>query len=72
MEKLLRSVSETEQLLDLGHSTLNGLLQSGELPSLKLGRRRLVPQSAIEEFIRRQMAAQKTPETSISAPVEAR
>lgn len=39
--------------LCLGRSTVFALMASGELRSVKVGRRRLVPESAIVEFIDR-------------------
>lgn len=37
--------------LGLGRSTVFALLASGQLRSVKVGRRRLVPEAAIVEFI---------------------
>jgi excisionase family DNA binding protein len=42
--------------LGVGRSTVFGLLGSGELTSITIGRRRLVPQSAVDEFIAARLA----------------
>ncbi len=42
------------ELLGVGRTTAYGLVASGALRSLKIGSRRLVPLSAIDEFIERQ------------------
>ncbi len=58
MEKLLLDVSEASALLSLGRVVTYRLIMSGELESLKVGRRRLVPRIAIERFVERQLAEQ--------------
>lgn len=51
--KLLYDVEEVVHLVGIGRSKLYQYLLSGELRSLKLGRRRKVPADAIPEFITR-------------------
>lgn len=51
-EKLL-TVVETLQVIGVARSTLYGLLDRGEIRSLTIGRRRLVPRSSIDQFIAR-------------------
>ena len=46
------SVDEAAEATSLGRSKLYGLIGSGELRSVKVGRRRLVPAGAVAEFIR--------------------
>ncbi|WP_063129353.1 helix-turn-helix domain-containing protein [Nocardia fusca] len=41
------------QRLGIGRSGLYDLMNSGELHSVKIGRRRLVPESAIADYIAR-------------------
>ena len=50
--KLLYDVHEVAGMLGLGRSKLYGYLLRGELRSVKLGRRRLVPIEAVHEFVR--------------------
>jgi excisionase family DNA binding protein len=47
-----------ERLGGIGHTKYYALLASGELRSVQIGRRRLVPAVAIEEFIERRLAEQ--------------
>ena len=47
----LLSVDEAARALGLGRSITYGELSSGRLRSLRVGRRRLVPATAIAEFI---------------------
>ncbi len=51
-ERLL-SIPEAAALAGLGRSALYALIGRGELRSLKVGRRRLVPASAIRELVER-------------------
>jgi len=46
----LLSIEEAAQALGIGRSRLYDELAAGRLRSVKLGRRRLVPSSAIREF----------------------
>ena len=49
-------IKETCYQTDLSRSTVFALIASGELESLVVGSRRLVPRAAIEDFIRLRMA----------------
>jgi excisionase family DNA binding protein len=49
----LHHVETVMDRLCLGRSTVFNLIASGQLRSVKVGRRRLVPESAIVEFIER-------------------
>ena len=55
--KLLLSVPEAAHLLSIGRSRCYDLVLSGQLRSLKLGRRRLIPKEALEAFVAEQMKA---------------
>ena len=48
----LHTVEAVMERLCLGRSTVFALMASGQLRSAKVGRRRLVPESAIVEFIK--------------------
>ena len=56
--KLLLTVDEAASALGIGRSLCYELLLRGELPSLKLGRRRLVSVAALERFIIERMQEQ--------------
>jgi hypothetical protein len=43
-------------LLDVSPAFMAGLLKSGELPSFRAGRARMIPVAGIEEWIARKMA----------------
>jgi excisionase family DNA binding protein len=47
----LRSIKQATFELGIGRSALYELIAAGKLKTVKLGRRRLVPREAIEEFI---------------------
>jgi excisionase family DNA binding protein len=49
--KLLCNVKEVMQVTGLGRSKIYEYILSGELRSIKVGRRRLIPTDAIPEFI---------------------
>lgn len=50
----LNCIEETQNKLgNLGRTRLFGLLSSGELKSVKIGRRRFIPDSAIAAYIQR-------------------
>jgi excisionase family DNA binding protein len=45
------SVTEVAELLRIHRATVYDLLATGELRSTTLGRRRLIPRAALEEFV---------------------
>ena len=47
----LLTVDETIRVLRLGRTRVNEMLRSGEIPSLKLGRRRLVRRKDLEAWL---------------------
>jgi len=47
----LLTVEEVVRILRCGRTTTNQLLWSGQLPSVKIGRRRLVRQADLERFL---------------------
>jgi excisionase family DNA binding protein len=51
MSELL-TVKEAAERMRLGMRTVEKAIATGELPSLKIGRRRLVTQDGIDQFLR--------------------
>jgi len=51
--KLAYSIPEAAQALGIGRTLAIKLVQQGQLRSIKLGRRRLVPAEALEELLAR-------------------
>ena len=49
--KLLLKVEEVAEMLNLGRSKLYSYILSGELRSVKVGRRRLITPDAVREFV---------------------
>lgn len=49
----LHRIEAAADRLGVGRSTLYGLMNSGQLRSVKIGKNRLIPESAIVEFIGR-------------------
>jgi excisionase family DNA binding protein len=49
--KLLLEVHEVAEQLSIGRSKLYSYLLSGQLRSVKVGRRRLIPPEAVHEFV---------------------
>ncbi|MGE2767835.1 helix-turn-helix domain-containing protein [Rhodococcus sp. 1.20] len=54
----LHKIDEAAALLRVHRSTLYGLIDSGQLQSVKIGRSRRVPESAIASYIDGLIAAQ--------------
>ena len=50
-DKLTHKPEEVAPLLGLGRNSVYALLNSGQLRSIRVGRKILVPTSAIEEFL---------------------
>ena len=50
---LLYSVADVCRATHLGRTTVFGLLATGELESVRVGARRLVPADALEDFVAR-------------------
>jgi excisionase family DNA binding protein len=58
--QLLYSVEEAAGLLGIGRTFMFHLLATGEVDSLKIGRRRKIPRDAIDGYIERLRAHQGT------------
>lgn len=48
----LLTVNEAAEIMRIGRTSANGLLWSGELRSIKVGRRRLIRRVDLDEFLR--------------------
>jgi excisionase family DNA binding protein len=56
IEPLLVSPHLAQQLLDLSNSAFYGLIRTGEIASVKIGKSRRVPMAAIKDFVARKLA----------------
>ena len=54
---LLSSIAEAAACLSVGRTTVWALLERGELRSVKIGARRLIPRAELEAYVDRLMAA---------------
>jgi excisionase family DNA binding protein len=54
-EPLLLKVEEAARRLSLSRTKVYELMESGELPSIKIGTARRIPRIALDEFIARQL-----------------
>ena len=50
--KLLLSVSDAMHKMSISRGTFYNQINSGELESLKIGRKRLIPKNSIEKYIK--------------------
>jgi|TARA_R100000781_G_scaffold11729_1_gene10618 excisionase family DNA binding protein len=50
-DRLLLSVNDAMRTMSISRRTFYGLINSGELESLKIGRKRLIPKNSIEKYI---------------------
>lgn len=50
-ERLALSVVETARLLGIGRNLCYERVRTGEIPSLRIGRRLLVPRAALEKLL---------------------
>jgi excisionase family DNA binding protein len=53
LPKLLYSVEESAIVLGIGRTQMFELISTGELASVKLGRRRLIPRAALIDLVAR-------------------
>ena len=56
--RLLYSVEEAAELLGIGRTFMFELVATGQVASLKLGKRRKIPRSALDEYVTRLAAEQ--------------
>ncbi|SMC39409.1 MULTISPECIES: helix-turn-helix domain-containing protein [Janibacter] len=50
-EKLLMTVTEAAEVLNVGKSAVYDLIRMNTLPSVKIGRLRRIPVSAVREYV---------------------
>jgi len=60
MQPLLLTVEEAQRLLSLSRSKIYEMLRAGEIPSIKVGRVRRIPRTALEQYVERQVHEQAT------------
>jgi len=68
--RLLYSVEEAADLLGIGRTYMFHLLRTGEIDSLKIGKRRMIPSDALDDYIEhlRSANADHRRETGGTAP----
>lgn len=59
-ERTLLTVEETAEQLAIGRTAVFTLLKSGELHSVRIGRLRRIPTTAIDEYVQQLIANQVT------------
>ena len=57
-EKLAVSVNEAAEMIGLGRDVTYRLVMSGDVPSYKVGARRLVPVAGLRDYVERRAAEQ--------------
>ena len=55
-ERLTNSMQEAAERLCISKSHLHRLVDSGKIPSIRVGRRKLIPVAALERFVDEQTA----------------
>jgi excisionase family DNA binding protein len=63
--KLLLSLKEFSFLAGLSPRTTTKLVVSGEVASIRVGRRRLIPKSALLRFVQRNHSTQSVPRKKV-------
>lgn len=51
MEKLVYTVTETAQILNIGMNKAYELIQQQEIPNLRVGRKILIPKQSLEKWL---------------------
>jgi excisionase family DNA binding protein len=59
---LLLSLDESAALMGIGIVTLHKIIRNGEIGSVKIGKRRLIPRQEIDAFIRDRITRKTTKE----------
>lgn len=75
--RLLLTVNEVAEALSLGRTFVYGLVMRGDIASIKIGNRRRIPVSSLQEFVERQLSlaqrraqgqAESVAEAQVSTP----
>lgn len=66
VEERFLTVRETSEFLKISMSTLNRLIKQNEIPSHKLGHRRLFDKDELIKWVRRRSDGQHSPEYNLS------
>lgn len=61
---MLHRAPEAAKRSGLGLTTIKALIKSGELPSIKIGRARFVPDEEIVKYVQRKVAEQNEPQVA--------
>jgi excisionase family DNA binding protein len=56
--KILYRAEEAATLLSISRTAVFGLIRAGELPTIRIGGRRRIPRSSIEDYVTRQLGAE--------------
>lgn len=51
MEKLVYTVTETAQILNIGMNKAYELIQQNQIPNVRVGRKFLIPKEALEKWL---------------------
>ena len=65
MTEILLTVPEAARRLPLGRTLVYELIATGSLPSLKIGRARRIPASALEQWVTGQVGDESNREDSV-------
>jgi excisionase family DNA binding protein len=68
-DRLLYSVEEAADLLGMGRTFMFHLLATGEIDSLKIGRRRKIPRDALARYIERLLSQQAAIANGLGDPI---
>jgi len=63
-DRLLLTIPEACDRLNIGRTTMYGLISEGEVPMLKVGRKSLVPATALEAYVARLVSVLQSPTAS--------
>jgi excisionase family DNA binding protein len=55
--KVLYRAEEAAVIMSLSRTAVYGLIRSGDLDAIKIGGRRRIPRSSIDDYVARQLAA---------------
>jgi excisionase family DNA binding protein len=58
VEKLGYSIEEAADACGVGRTVMCGLIRDGEIKSIKIGRRRIVPAESVREYMRELIESQ--------------